>query len=66
MKGEDFERRRELIRQFRNENGRDPDDTEWLEIYAQVKRETKRKDPRLCLGTYEVAGVRKVLYPEDL
>jgi len=37
MSESDFERRRELIRRFRNETGRDPDDMEWLEIFAAVK-----------------------------
>jgi len=36
-----FEERKRMISKFRNENGRDPDDAEWLEIYAAVKQGRK-------------------------
>jgi hypothetical protein len=32
-----FEERQRMIAKFRREEGRDPDDAEWLEIYAAAR-----------------------------
>jgi len=41
----EFERRRDLIRRFRLENDRDPDDMEYLDIIGSVRIGSSRKRP---------------------
>ena len=37
----DYEERQKMISKFRAENGRDPDDSEWLSIYSAVRMNRK-------------------------